>query len=433
MSLKKRCMLAFFLAIALMSTASLSQAVTEEFNDEILSGESIDIDDFTFIITMNKYANAIFIDAGEMFQTVPLFGCKKMEHFRVCFDNTTYDEEENELFANVRIFRYKPDLTITRSINDTELFTGQEAEVTIEIENRGDPAEHIILTDDYPWSIEVYDLEGGCQEHENQVYWTGHLDANETLECKFIIRPIEELHQSLVAHMRYWDGFKWEDEYSSTLTLDVEPVVEILTAVVREDFEVDGRTFDFEEDPPVLFPGEVLRLIINITNNHDEEDIKFDWFEINLPPNLEFTSIGYLRFNYLNATGNRTSHVWSSDRITQVTPRLLRWNGRLSSGNTKSFILKLESSKTGSQNVLMSTQYRYDGMTFHDEPFITFDVLEPGVDIRMTLLDTSKRFSAPERLGSGDDDEDDIDLEALHPYKITVYTQNSNKYAILTD
>jgi hypothetical protein len=79
----------------------------------------------------------------------------------------------------------------------------------------------------------------------------------------------------------------------------------------------------------------------------------------------------------------------------------------------------------------MDLKYRYDDIEFQDDDHLTFDVVEPGVTIDMTILDTSKRFSAPERLDG--EDEDSIDLEALHPYKLTIYLQNKNKYGILKD
>ncbi|MBW2964168.1 hypothetical protein KY363_01800 [Candidatus Woesearchaeota archaeon] len=432
MHTKKRCTLLFLVAFAAIAFSSLAAATTEEFNDKILSGDSIDIDDFTFIITMNKYASSIHVDAGTMWATVPLYGCGKMEHFRICFKNTTYDEEENDLFAEVAIYRYKPDITMTREINATELFTGEEAQVTITLKNSGDPAEQVILTDDYPSSVLIYDLEGGCQVHENQVYWKGHLDGNESRECRFIIKPLKEIHQTLASYLKYWDGFKWEEEYSTTFAFDVEPVLETLMSIVREDYEVDeinGETFDYEDDLPDVYIGEELRLVINITNNHPSENIYVDGFEITLPSDLEYKSTGYLRFNYLNASGNRSSRVWNSDPITKVSSNILRWKGYVNVNKSKAFIIRLKAKRTGSQNILTNTDYRYDYYDFKDDGQMSFNVLDPGVGIRMTISDESRIFSAPERL---DQEDDTIDVEALHPYRVTVYAQNLNKYSKLS-
>ena len=156
---KKRCVTVFFLLLAVLISASLASAKTQEFSDEVISGESVEIDEFTFIITMNKWASAIFVDAGTMFQTIEREDCEDMENFEICFDNVTYDVDENEVYAVVRIFRSKPDVSITKSINTTELYVGQEAEVTIDIVNTGDTASQIIMTDDYPAGVEIYDLE----------------------------------------------------------------------------------------------------------------------------------------------------------------------------------------------------------------------------------------------------------------------------------
>ncbi|MBU2561347.1 MAG: DUF11 domain-containing protein [Nanoarchaeota archaeon] len=427
MSVKKRCaaVLVILLFAALFSASATAK--TKVFDDRILSGENVDIDDFTFIITMNKYASAIFVDAGTMYQSIRLYQCKKMESFEICFKNTTFDEEENELYAEVNITRSKPDLTVTRTMNDTELYVGQEAEVTIKITNTGDTAPNAILTDDYPAGIEIYDLEGGCQVHENQVYWQGHLDEDKEKECRFIIKGTKELHQSFVAHLKYWDGFKWVDDYSSTLTVDIDPVIEIFSSVVREDYEVDGTTFDFDEDNPGINIGEELRLIVNITNNYDDY-IDLNAFELLLPPDLAYKATGHLRFNYINASGNRSSIVWYSDRLSKISGNLLRWSGRIKEGKSKLFIVKLEARRTGDQNIVVRTDYSYDDMHFNDTKYESLTVRDPGIAIRMTVEDKSRLFSAAERL---DEDDDSIDLEALHPYNIKVYAQNVNKYAKL--
>ncbi len=431
MKKEKRWILAALLltAISLLSISILSypaSAKTQVFSDQLLSGESIDVDDFTFIITMNKYANAVFVSGGGLYQTVPIETCQNMDHFEVCFDNTTYNEEDNELYILFRMYRYQPDVSISRTINTSEMFVGKEAKVTLKIQNTADTASQIEMNDDYPASVQIYDMEGGCSIHENQVYWKGHLDEGKSKECTFIIKGTKELHQSFVAQLKYWDGFKWVEKFSTTMTLDINPVVEIYSRIVREDYEVDGTTLDMEDENPGIYAGEVFRLIVNITNEYDD-DIKVDKLEINLPPYLEYQTIGSLRFNFLTG-GNRSGAVWSSSSITKVSPQKLTWSYRLDNKTSKLFILKILAKETGRQNIIINTKYNYDNMAFSDTTQETFDVADPSIGIRMTVTDKSRRFSAPERL---DDEEDTIDLESLHPYDITIYAQNLNKYSIL--
>ncbi len=430
MYVKKRCIGVFLLVLASVLLSSLVSARVQEFSGVVFSGENIEMDDFTFIITINKYTTAIFIDAGTMFQTVAFGDCEKMEHFEICFVNTTYDEDEMDINIELEIYRYKPDVAISKQINDTELYIGQEAEVTLTVTNTGDPASQIIMSDDYPPSIQIYDLEGGCMVHEHQVYWQGHLNEGNEQECRFIIKGTEELHQSFVAYMKYWDGFKWEEEYSSTLTLDIEPVLTIRSAVVREDYEVDGVDFDFDDESDAgVVIGETLRLLVNVTNEYTEE-ITIDQFEINLPEDLEYKSTGNLRFNYINASGNRSSLLWSSDRIRRVGDVKLRWSGTIDGGESKLFILKMTAVGTGDQNVLMNTEYEYDDIKMSSMEYNNFEVVDPGINIFMTLKDDSKRFGVPERL---DYEEESIDLESLHPYNLKVYIQNKNPYGIIKD
>lgn len=405
----------------------MATAKTQEFSGNILSGENVQIDDFTFIITMDKYARTIFVDAGTIFQSVPLFKCEKMEHFEICFENTTFNEDDNELYAVVRISRYKPDVTITREINDSEFYVGQEALIKITISNSGDTASDITMTDTYPSSIEAYDMEGGCSIHENQVYWQGHLDAGKKKECQFVIKGRNETHQSLAAHLKYWDGFKWIDKYSTALKIDINPLIQVISSIVREDYEVDGTTFDFDNANPGIDIGETLRLLVNISSNYEDE-VDVDKVQINLPSGLEYQSTGYLRFNYINSTGNRSSIVWYSDRINKVSSSELLWSGTLNNKSSKLFVIKLKAKRSGNQNIMILTSYKLEGSTYKNSIYDSFDVWDAGIGLRMTVSDKSKRFSAPVRL---DAEDDNIDVEALHPYNINVYAQNNNHFAVI--
>ncbi|NQU79688.1 hypothetical protein HQ545_08025 [Candidatus Woesearchaeota archaeon] len=420
------CTLSFLISIILLS--ALCVAETEVFDGEILSGESIDIDDFTFIITMNKYATAIFVDGGEMFQTIALNDCEKMEAFRICFDNTTYDEEDNELYTVIRILRREPDITILRTANETEIYVGKESQVTITMTNTGDHAEEVILTDDYPTSIEISEMDGGCRIHENQVYWNGHLDEGDEQICTFNIKALEEFHQSLVAKLVYWDGFKYVEEFSTTMTIDFIPVVEIFIALVREDYEIDGNSFDFDEENPSASIGETVRLIVNITNNYPD-DIDVEKIDISLPPGLEYAGIGSLRFNYVSG-GENLSSIWSSKAIRKINDKLLRWTGRINENDGEIFIIKLKTRSSGENNINFETIYGYDDLEFEKRSQEGFNVGDLGVPIRITVDDTSRLFSAPERM---DDIDDSIDIQSLHTYRFTVYAQNANPYSELED
>jgi hypothetical protein len=431
MSQKKRCiglvLLALAFAIFVMISCNTVEARTQEYSGEVLSGENIDIDQFTFIITMNKYASAIFVDGGTIFTTVQRETCKKMEHFEVCFDNTTYNEDDNELYAIVRVFRYEPTLTITRVANDTELYIGQKAQIKITIENTGDTASEVIMTDDYPTAFEISEMEGGCRFHENQVYWQGHLDEDEKKECTFLIRAMNETHRSMAAHLKYWDGFKYVDEYSSAMTIDVLPLITIYSRTVQEDFEEEGTTFDFEEDNPGAKIGETIRLLVNISNNYDER-IDIDALDIYLPEYTEYKSISSLRFNFKNAAGNRSSIVWSSERVNKIN-NILRWTGSIGTNkSSKLFIIKLQMKRSGRQNIIINTKYDLEGTKFTDTRTETVDVNDAGINVHMTVEDTAKRFSAPTRL---DAEDNTIDLEALHPYNVKIYAQNPNPFAEL--
>lgn len=436
MSWQKRGLQLFLVVLATALLASTIYAEESVYDsDTAVSGESIDIDDFNFIINLNKYGNAIFVKAGDMFQTVQITKCKDMEQFRVCFYNVTYDEDENDLLMDIEIFRRKPDISITKVINQTEFYVGQSAEVTITVTNTADNAEQVIITDDYPVSVEIYDLEGGCQFHEGEVYWQGHIDEDETQECTFKVKVLDDIHKSLSAKVEYWDGYKWLEEYSSTTTLDVMPTLSVESIILRENYEVDGQPsiFDYDDDNSDGFIGETIKLLLNVSNNYNER-VDIDSLKINLPSSLKFVSVGHLRFNFNNATGNRSSVIWKSDSVKSSSSNEVEWSGSISSNGTgKLFILNLLAERTGIHNINTNIDYTFDKMTDSQSEQESVTIVDPGVAIRVTVYDPSKRFTAPVRLSDSDEDEDNIDIEALHKYRFTVYAQNINPFIDIED
>jgi len=234
----------FFILILLIPTALATESI---FSDNIVSGYSIDVDDdYNFIITMNSQADEIFVNGGDIFQNIPIHTCKDLgEVYNVCFYNVTFDEVDEVLKADVEIFRKAPDISISKTLNTSEVTLGKEVLVTLTIKNTGDPAQQVTLLDEYPTSILITELEGpGCMEHENTITWSGHLDENEEKTCTFIIQGTEEMHRSIVAKVRFWNGLKWVTEYSTKTTIDIDPSLTVEYGFLREDFEVDGKTFN---------------------------------------------------------------------------------------------------------------------------------------------------------------------------------------------
>jgi hypothetical protein len=395
MNEKKRFVLGLIVLLSAIAFSMPVFGISEEYSGQVLSGESIDLDDFTFTITMDKWGKNIYVNAGTLRQTVPIFTCKKMEQFRICFENTTYDLDEDDLFADVKIYRRQPELAVTKVINETTaLYVGQEAKVTLTITNTADDVSKIELTDDYPASVEIYDIEGSCGVHESQVYWEGHLGENKTKTCSFIIRGKEELHRGLAAHIKYWDGVKWVDEYSTAMTLDINPAISLDSIIVSQEFEVEGTTFDLDGTNPGIYLFEEFRLILNLTSEyHDTMTIKS--FEIDLPENLEFVGIGSLRFNYDNSTGNRTSTVLSSLPMSKGPGNTVVWSGRLNASASKMFILRIKAKATGNKEIIIKTKYVCDHYELEKTDHENLDIGDPAIGIRMNVDNVNNRFAVP--------------------------------------
>ena len=422
--------------IVLLSTPILAKE--EIFSGNVFSGQSIGVDnDHTFIITLNKYLSRVFVNGGDIFTSVPIDECRTFgEVYEACYLNNSFDEEANEMYANIKIYRRSPDILISKGISKSKLYVGEHALVTLTVKDDGDPVEKLTVIDDYPEEIVIDNVEGsGCFVHENSVSWSGHMDSGEEKTCSFEIYSKDEIHKELAAKVRWWDGLKWQTDFSVPVMIDTKAAMRIKAAIVRENYEVDSATLNMDSDNPDILLGEAPRLIIKLDKTVPYK-VNVDSLDIVLPEGLKFIQTSYLRFDYQDSSGNHTSKVWNSQRITKVDDHHLRWNYRFDENSSeKIFVLKLLSEAKGLQNILLSLDYDVlpddaDDISVHEQESESFLTVDPGMDFKISLDDDSRLFSIPERL---DADDNKLDLESLHKYRFTVYAQNLNAFSDISD
>ncbi|MFC1723597.1 hypothetical protein ACFL0V_05645, partial [Nanoarchaeota archaeon] len=162
------------------------------------------------------------------------------------------------------------------------------------------------------------------------------------------------------------------------------------------------------------------------------EDVDIKALNIKLPEGIRYLQTTNLRFNYKNASGDSVSDVWRSDRITRISDQHLLIKRSMDENiTTKTYILLLDTERTGSHTILLDLEYEIDNeITMTQQEKVSFEVVDPGLEFRVTLEDRSKLFTIPQRL---DEDDNEIDIQGNHPYWIRVYAQNRNSFADVTD
>ena len=112
----KRGVLVILLLVLLATDASAY--LTNVFTGKVKSGESIDIDDYTIIVTLSRQ-NRLFVDAVDDFANIDLNQCGDVKNIRVCFKNITIDETELVTYVDLEINKTEPNIEITRTISKT--------------------------------------------------------------------------------------------------------------------------------------------------------------------------------------------------------------------------------------------------------------------------------------------------------------------------
>ncbi|MFC1754788.1 hypothetical protein ACFL96_15565, partial [Thermoproteota archaeon] len=431
------------LILALFSTLVSADYSTSVFNGNTFSGTSIDMDDYTIIVTMNYNQNRMFVDAGDDFASVPIFECGTLKNIKVCFTNTTFDEEELRTYMVLQINKTEPSITITRTITETEFYAGEEQNVTISVTNSGDTATDVTYYEDWGSEFEIIAIEDGpCNIERSAIIWKGYLTETRSLDCLYRIRAKDEVHKSVAASLKYFNGYKMETEYASELVIDAEPLVEILYRAVHEEEQPEEATFDWETDSVSPAVGEEFKLGINLTNKlsaTNEENPS--WVDVYLtlqyPQGLDYKGPGYIFYkedvgtsgNYTNYTTHRVS---SSGVLTKQLGNVLEWSGRLNNNASheasETFVLNFIGKKIGANNILLTAHYTDEnGGEYTHSEYIKLDIGVRGMKTILYINDLAKRFEREEHL----EDEDEIDLESLNEYKLRMQIENVNPYGII--
>ena len=285
----KRGLLVVLLLVILATNASAY--ITEVFSGTVKSGESIDIDDYTLIVTLSRQ-NRLFVDAIDDFASLDLDQCGELKNIRICFNNITIDDTELVTYVDITINKTEPKIDITRTISKTEFFVGEELTVTSKVKNTGDDALDATYLEEWGPDAEVVSVESGfCILERGRIIWRGFLKKDQELNCEYKIKFKEPVERGYVGTFKYYNGYNYETEVSTELVLKAKDAVQMDSRFVGQDVEVESNTFSYDAEDDSASPGEKVRLVINLSNQIEGDvDLTVNSFTVQYPSNVELQS-----------------------------------------------------------------------------------------------------------------------------------------------
>ena len=426
--------------LLLLATTTLADYSEEIINDTIFSGEGINVDDYSLIITMNYDETRIFVDAGDDFASINREDCGHVKNLEVCFLNVTFDEEELRTYIDVSVYRNKPEIYVDRTVSSTEFSTGSEQTMIVTFGNLGDPATEVTYYERWGNNFEITeDVDGPCMIEGTAIIWKGFLEPDKEKVCEFKFKAKNSGNYGSVGTVRYFDGFETKRESSTELMLIIKDIVEMKYRITHEGQELVEKTlkyYEVDETPEEIniAVGEKFNLALLFENTYEEEKSVDGIIKIDLPESLFYEGSGTIitkvksGTNWIKTKVDTTSSMRKKDKS-------LEWTGTFNTSGTpnaiKSFILEIDTNKVGSIPIMINGEFEDEnGNIYNYKKILNVNVIDKGMKATLYINDLTKRFEREEFLS---EDEDSIDVESNNEYRFKLQLENLNWYNKLKD
>jgi uncharacterized repeat protein (TIGR01451 family) len=291
---------------------------------------------------------------------IDLGSCKKEIFKKFCFNSSVYDEDISNYKAYIYIYNLKPEIDITRSIDDNILEFGQTATFTVTLTNNGVVYAHNVeYFDDFPSNLEITKVKPG-DNINNSVYWIGDIDIDETIELEYDVISHGTLDQYFKSTVKYFDGNNDIVEYSNQIRIYSDPVFVVTLDVDKEEYQIN-------ED--IIFT-------LTVTNSGDE-DIDINKLNLIIPSNVQ---------------------VEKSSRSFDEINGNYKLETEINVNDTKTYEFTLSGIDNGLTSIQLSGSYKYKKENYDIEnDKVGFLLTNEGIDIE-TSLESSTSINSNELL-----------------------------------
>ena len=319
---KKGLLLLVFLFIVPVVFAS-------SYDKWVLAGKDISFDNTIFTTAINQRGDIATIGFDSELFLIGNGDCQASALYRVCFRDTrfnlTADQGEYNATTEIKtpelhitIDKITPTIAITRKIDKKEFLINDEATISVLIDNQGEQKVYNLeYRDIIPKGFIIVEIDG-VTASGNTIRWSWPSLATE-MSFSYKIKLIAPTNASWKANLSYVfdsNAFTKETDAITVKTIEAPNPLNVKTSLLKSNIKI----------------GESTTYTINLTNIDTKNYVDVDEFIVSIPRRVEIKSYGELEKSENN----------------------LIWRGKLGSGESKVFDIKLKCDYTGDNKINVS-------------------------------------------------------------------------------
>jgi uncharacterized repeat protein (TIGR01451 family) len=247
----------------------------EIFNGWKNSGDNFTLEGYDFKIIYFKENEKLITDFDSVSIISSLGDCNERENIKVCLDAVDYSDKAKYKSGgiilpglNIRIYKLEAELTVERSVSNTNINLNDKTEIDVTIKNIGDKeVENIIYEDVFPESF-IITSSSLKSFTSSKVKWRGSLLPDKEKKFSYTIQARDFASYDSIAVVRYNTNKKIE---SNKVTINVNKPYEVITSLTPNNPDVNEDT--------------VYK--IEITNSVTFDDLKIN-LEVRIPKYADF-------------------------------------------------------------------------------------------------------------------------------------------------
>jgi len=327
--MKKRGILLLLFAVFLSILIASAYSIYEEsiYSETVKHGEIVEISDRNFQFRIDHVSSKVVVDIDSSGIIVENGECRIKDNFDICVKNISFSHRNITSYldiyqAEVQIYRIKPSLDITHTIDKSSILIDQEATAELSVENTADiVAKDFTATVQIPNSIMVTDYEG-CKKSIDSMVFREDIQPKQIKKCTYKVRGLFGDEFDLTANASYFDGL-------GTVSADSDPVsVKVYNYSLKISTKMNKSRFGIDER---------FNLTVNIENINDQYELMVTAFNINIPGNIL---------------------IIKKPKDMARNSQVLSWSGNLIPKEKKSFVAELQTQRTGNYSIAAEASYK---------------------------------------------------------------------------
>ncbi|PIN79532.1 hypothetical protein COV16_03720 [Candidatus Woesearchaeota archaeon CG10_big_fil_rev_8_21_14_0_10_34_8] len=343
--MKKR-LITFCLVILLILLVTVHAETI--FDDSIAEDESVDIDGETY--TAHEYADYIGVRlSSNTYGSIVIEEGSSYENSPYTYTLNNVYEDAGEVYFSITVEKESSEgnIDMSRTVDEYNPYLGDQATITVTIENEGDSNAHVLYSEDLPAQVHLVEApeitKGTSTKSQTStladVYWKGVLYEEEVLTITYTIEV--DKYPSNESVIRFDDViFTYSDD-----TGDYNGSIDPLSLTLSDPLTVGLYLYDEDINEENITIGDKLEYVLYLSNYIDKK-VEVDSFILTVSDDLE---------------------IIEADVDLEETDKGYNWSGTLQAGEDMDFYIVVEPVKGGDHELNLDATYWYD----KDKPYNT--------------------------------------------------------------